>query len=242
VKASSKSGGEAGVYADGFAGMTDILVNGVISSKMIGVVDGTQGGQLIVTAWKIDSDIVAGKSKGQELVEDEATEKAINYIIKVEQPQEGNILKLLGTAVKEMATTEGVGSFDVANMDQKVYLSVEDGWTITAAFNGLGEKVALEKDDGGWYVIVPNGGGVYLSAQVAKIEPGPGPEPEPEPEPAPGPTPGPTPASFSDEDTSGRLPATGDSGAPIVALALVASAGLVLTLTAFNRSRRRIEE
>ncbi len=175
VTATTGDGNDAvGISASSEAGEADILVDGTVTAKAAGVLNQVKGGQLEVTVWKVDSDIVAAKwDRERGFYEDEATEAAINYIIKVEQPQEGNVLKLAGTSVKNAVMADGACSFDVAKMNQKVYLNVEEGWTITAAFNGLGEKIALQKDDQGWFIIVPNGGGVYLSAQVAKIAPTP---------------------------------------------------------------------
>ncbi len=164
------SGSSIGINAMGNAGETSILVEGIISAKTVGVADDTNGGRLEVTTWKIDSDIVGGKFDDEKMTysEDETTERAINYIIRLEQPKEGNILGLIGTRVKEFAFGDETLSFDVANMGQKVYLNVDEGWVITAAFNGMGQKVPLNRDENGFYVVVPNGGGVYLTAQVAK--------------------------------------------------------------------------
>ena len=100
----------------------------------------------------------------------------------------------------------------------------------TAAFNGKGDKIALEKDDQGWFVIVPNGGGVYLSAQVAKA--GPAPTPTPIPSPTPAYEPG-------SNDEAGYLPATGDSPIAAIALAFAAAASLALALFAASRMNGR---
>lgn len=239
VTATVDNGGDkahaVGVSASGQAGKTDILVDGTITAKTAGVSATHEAGQLEVTVWKIVSDIVGAKiEKGtRNLVEDEALEAAINYIIKIEQPNEGNILKLVGTSVKKATMADGDRSFDVSCMGQKVYLDIEDGWVITSAFNGVGEKALLDKDDQGWFVVVPNGGGVYLSAEVAKVEPAPEPTPEPEPAPAPEPD--------SAYDVADSLPSTGDSDTVIVALALTAFTSLMLMLIAASRMRFRQE-
>lgn len=239
VTATVDNGGDkaraVGISASGQAGKTDILVDGTITAKTAGVIATREAGQFELTVWKIVSDIVGAKYEegAKNLVEDEVLEAAINYIIKIEQPNEGNILKLVGASVKKATMVDGDRSFDVSHMGQKVYLDVEDGWVITSAFNGEGEKVLLDKDDQGWFVVVPNGGGVYLSAKVAKIEPAP--EPTPEPEPVPASEPG------SAYDVADSLPATGDSDIAIVALALTAFASLMLALIAASRMRFRQE-
>ena len=92
-------------------------------------------------------------------------EDKILYIIKYEQLSEGGKLSVSGTTQ--------VDGFDVAKEGDNVVLkiAVADGYQLNGAFNGLGEKVPLLKDSNGeYYVIVPKGGGVYLSASVSKIE------------------------------------------------------------------------
>lgn len=244
MTATSEQGRALGALFDGRAGSSELMVDGTITAKAVGVVNGLRAGTLDITVWKIDSSIVVGKfaedvlhgqavspeeeGKGESFVDDEDAEKAVNYIIKLEQPKEGNILKLIGTSVKSIVAADGEHSYDVAHMGEKVYLGVADGWIITSAFNGMGEKLPLEKDENGWFVVVPNGGGVYLSAQVAKVEPAP------------------APVSASGEstnaDTQGTcssaspVPKTGDS-APLVPAVVI----LLLSIGAFSvvHSRRR---
>ena len=116
-----------------------------------------------------------------------AVEKNIMYIIKVEQPTAGATLTATGENGAALAKSH---DFDVAKEGENVYLKVDlqDGYKLTGAFNGLGEKVALVLDgkSGNYYVSVPKGGGVYLSAVLEKL---PDPEPDPTPDPQPDPTP-----------------------------------------------------
>ncbi|MBQ6365382.1 MAG: InlB B-repeat-containing protein [Oscillospiraceae bacterium] len=89
-------------------------------------------------------------------------EKAIQYIIKVE-PSQDDMIQLNGV-------TESHG-YEVAKENDKVTMkiSVPDGYTLTGAFNGLGDKVALDKDENDdYYVEVPRGGGVFLSIELDK--------------------------------------------------------------------------
>ena len=91
-------------------------------------------------------------------------EESIHYIIRVEPSQE-DIIGLSGT--------EKVHGYDTATEGSTVTLKVKvpDGYTLTGAYNGEGEKIALEKDaDGNYYVVVPRGGGVYLSVELEKDE------------------------------------------------------------------------
>ncbi len=94
----------------------------------------------------------------------EALEKAIRYIIKLEQPQEGAALSVTG-AQKE-------GDYDVALEGDTVTLNVDvaDGYALNAAYNGLGQKVLLVKDaSGNYFVVVPKCGGVYLSVDLSRL-------------------------------------------------------------------------
>ena len=100
-----------------------------------------------------------------------AVEEKIQYIIKLEQPTEGATLK---TVNKDGSALKKVGDNNVANEGDTVLMKVElqDGYTLTGAFNGKGEKVELKQDENGdWYVEVPKGGGVYLSSTVQKNTP-----------------------------------------------------------------------
>ena len=166
-----------GIYADAdyyefFGdeyGTVNVYVEGTITGKEIGVQINENGSENItITAWTITPVEIDGKKavagywiydgeddEEETFVQDTEFEKKINYIIKLEQPAEG-------------ATLSAV---DKANEGDEVKLTVDlqDGYDITGAFNGLGEKVPLEMGaDGKYYVVVPKGGGVYLSVTVGK--------------------------------------------------------------------------
>ena len=58
--------------------------------------------------------------------------------------------------------------YEYALKDDKVILKIEpeEGYKIVGAFNGMNKEEALLMDsDGNYYIIVPNGGGVYLSVE-----------------------------------------------------------------------------
>ncbi|MBP5303377.1 MAG: InlB B-repeat-containing protein [Clostridia bacterium] len=96
---------------------------------------------------------------------DEDFEKNICYIIKLEQPKNGTKLKVVGEDGKALTKSF---DFDVAKEGEKVYLdaTLKEGYRITGAFNGDGDKIPLLKDeDGRYYIVVPKGGGVYLSVE-----------------------------------------------------------------------------
>lgn len=169
--AKKENGTSSGIMIEGVGGSTDIFVDGTVASKSFGVRNDSKDGQCNVTVWKIVSDHVAGKISGKEAVDDEATEKAIKYIIKVEQPKEGAKLSALKADGTSLEQSHNLG---VAYWGDKVLLKVdlEPGYRIKAAYNGLdGSKVQIVAgSDGNYYVVVPNGGGVYLSIDVEKVE------------------------------------------------------------------------
>ena len=93
-------------------------------------------------------------------------EKKINYIIKTEKPAGGNIKAMYANS-KALSKSHG---YDVAHEGEKVILKADAGYQITAAYNGKDKKTALSKDaNGDYYLVVPKGGGVYLSAKVKKV-------------------------------------------------------------------------
>ena len=172
------------VNSEGVDGKTTILVDGTVSartpgSQSAGIFLENGAGTLDITVWKIDagSGVVASSEIASGgFVEDKDLESKINYIIKVDQPKQGNILSLLGTTKKNVVVGGNTYSYDIANwgnkVNNKVYLQAAQGWDITGAYcyndEGKTTKVPLARDGGGWYVVVPNGGGVYLTAEVAK--------------------------------------------------------------------------
>lgn len=93
-------------------------------------------------------------------------EKKIMYIIKVDQPSEGGKIKAVDENGNDLKKSFG---FDVAHEGEKVLLkaNLKEGYKITKAYNGLGEKTPILKDKNeNYYIIVPKGGGVYLTVEL----------------------------------------------------------------------------
>ena len=169
---------ENGIVLDD-EGNFDILITGTLETGGTPVLisDSVTPENVSITVWKIDGAVK--DEKGEEHVVAEGTpgeeqkkiteasskvEESIHYIIRVEPSQE-DIIGLSGT--------EKVHGYDTATEGSTVTLKVKvpDGYTLTGAYNGEGEKIALEKDpDGNYYVEVPRGGGVYLSVELEKDE------------------------------------------------------------------------
>ena len=114
-----------------------------------------------LTVWKIepnaDGEVARSVDQDQKTVERcEEFEKTINYIIRIEETSDADL-----------------SAQDTAHEGEKVILkvNVKDGYEPVGAYNGVEEKVPLVKDaNGDWYVIVPKGGGVYLSVELRKKE------------------------------------------------------------------------
>lgn len=95
-------------------------------------------------------------------------------MLKVEQPTVGGSLELTDEAGNELDGAYWEDKdVDLGKQEQKVLvkISVEDGYTLNAAYNGKGDKVPLVKDDAGnYFIIVPKGGGVYLTADIVAVK------------------------------------------------------------------------
>lgn len=172
-------------------GPTDILVEATIKGKDAGVLfsyyyDDSQSIDSMpfnvdLTTWKIDvnkngnvAEVYYGWYPGADAEEDSKTaakdfEKQIKYIVKVEQPSQGGTLSAVDVNGKALPKSF---NFPVAHEGEKVILKADlkSGWTIKAAYNGEGaDKKKLSKDENGnFYLIVPKGGGIYLSADLEK--------------------------------------------------------------------------
>lgn len=100
---------------------------------------------------------------------DEAFEKKIMYIIKIEQPAAGGTIQAVDETGNALSKSFG---FDVAHEGEKVLLkaNLAKGYKILAAYNGLSEKMPLLKDENGnYYITVPKGGGVYLNVELNTV-------------------------------------------------------------------------
>ena len=176
------SGGEINVIVEGtIKGETDaILVN-----------DNVDAGNFTLTVWKIEP--TAAYDENGEVTDEENflsvatvssegykdnTEKAeellkqVQYIIKVDPNLTNAKVNLSGTTRFTDFTGE---EYDVAHEDDTVVvkISADAGYEITGAFNGEGRQETLLRDsEGNYYIIVPRGGGVYLTATVAAIDQG----------------------------------------------------------------------
>ncbi|MBR0412068.1 MAG: hypothetical protein IJI47_00670, partial [Eubacterium sp.] len=126
--------------------------------------------QLNLTVWKLNlndrGNVAELLVDDDEAVAAKAFEKKINYIIKVQQPTEGGTVSLVdssGNALKKS------NNYYVAHEGEKVVVKANllSGYTVIAAYNGVGEMLPLLKDENGnFYIIVPKGGGIYISVDI----------------------------------------------------------------------------
>lgn len=180
-----------GVVLDTFGENTDVnvLVEDEIQAKQVGVAIGRtwfadEGSETEpkLTVWKIGLNdrgkVVEWGDFGNSNMDDDEDgkakaisdfEKHIMYLTKVEQPSNGGTLKAVDANGNDLSKSYG---FPVAHEGEKVILkaNLQSGWKIKAAYNGNGaNKQQLSKDESGnYYIIVPKGGGITLSADLEK--------------------------------------------------------------------------
>lgn len=166
--------------------------NATIDALVVGTISAGQGSPVALdnsnpgltennfnlTVWKIvpyedggvAHDATYSSDDTASYTENESFETKIKYIIKVEQPVKG------GTASAKDALGNALDTshdYEYALQDEKVLLKVEldEGYRIVGAYNGLGEKTDLLFDGTDYYVVVPKGGGVYLSVDLSNEYP-----------------------------------------------------------------------
>lgn len=152
--------------------ITSILVDGSVKADA-GFIVGSQTtpDNLEITVWQVSKTKVDGEehvvlsSDTSERVSDNSkkVEQNINYIIRI-MPDQQSIISLTGTTDKD--------GYDTAHMGDKVAMKVNvpAGYELTGAFGDDGFSLPLKMDsNGNYYIIVPMGGGVYLSAVLSQI-------------------------------------------------------------------------
>jgi LPXTG-motif cell wall-anchored protein len=180
----SQAGLDVGM--NGYPGIVDVLVTGTITGNNgkgdnagIEVRNDNTEKNTHVTAWQITPDSngnVAARSGENGNVAASDLEAAINYIVRVAQPEHGATLTAVNAEGGALAQSHG---YDVAHEGEKVLLKVdlEPGFKLVGAYGDEMQKVPLSQDaEGNWYLVVPKGGGVLLSAVIRAAS-----DPEPTP-------------------------------------------------------------
>lgn len=168
----------------------DVIVDGTVNgeSQSVLLARDTVTDNLTLTVWEVKPNEKGNLVERMTYMEetegnviqhygaDEALEKSIQYIIRIE-PTQTNIISTAGTTDYE--------GYHVAKEGETVTLklNVPAGYRVVNAFNGTTEKVQLLQDaNGEYYLVVPRGGGVMLSVQLARIPRPTPPDPDPDPE------------------------------------------------------------
>ena len=171
-------------------GEANVLVEGTITAQHGIEIDSYSTALPTVTAWKIvpnrDGN-VATDGSGAVNTEMEA---AIQYIIRVKQPQTGATISVTDENGDALVRVEGLNDnvWNVANEGNKVLvkIDVQNGYKVDRVYGDKNKTLPLVKDaNGDYYVLVPKGGGVSISAVISHDSTPPAPAPQPQPQPSP---------------------------------------------------------
>ena len=166
-------------------GKLDLFIDGTLKSNGVPILisEEVDPDNVTITVWKIESPVqLPGESEehvvyeqtpdGTETTADsKEIEAKINYIIKIKPSQETYFNLLSGAGKLE----HNGKTYDVAAQGKKVtmQINVPSGYRLKKAYGDDGKEIELKKDAGGAYFVeVPMGGGVYLSAEFEKISTG----------------------------------------------------------------------
>ncbi len=166
-------------------GTVDVVVDGTISGGADGLPDiavayGSDLNNISITVWAVDAEEDVPMVQTIDVVDEEyrfdtdrqsqTLEQQINYIIRVAQT-DGATLSV--TDENGGALVKVRDQYEVAREGDKVLLNVNEDYNhrLVGVYNGLdGSRMALVQDaDGHYYVLVPRGGGVYLSVDLEQI-------------------------------------------------------------------------
>lgn len=162
----------------------NVVIDGTLSAKVAGILseEALCEGANTITVWKIETPgYTAAKWLYDEqdeedpfyLVEDEDTEKRIQYIIRVNQADKAT-LTATDENGKPLATVKGAGGsvLEYAHEGDKVLLKVDvaDGYWIEGAYGDEGQHLELLRDENGnYYLKVPRNGGVSFSVRLIQV-------------------------------------------------------------------------
>ena len=193
---------------------TDLIIDGSLvatggSSVVLKNDDTVLGDKLTLTVWEMTPDrdgdyvkreTIDDKTDSKKLVADREAEKAIQYIIRIDDSQQ-NMIRANGTRDYQGRTVANEGDIIVLKIDVPAGLMIDEVY-------GDQNRTSLIKDsNGNYFMIVPRGGGVLFSVTLkdyVEPEPQPQPQPQPDPEPKPAPRPEPQPESQPEPQPESR--------------------------------------
>lgn len=177
-----KSSGNGLEITAGDIGTIDVVIEGTLSAKDNAILlspvysdtDQTQEDRISITVWKIESgDNTKLAAAGEDHLEAETTvsektlaavEERINYIIRIDEKQTGNIT-LQGLEKDKNGLYTARAKENVA-----VKLNIPSGYKLDGAYSDAGHSIQLLRDStGGYYLVVPSGGGVTVSLALSEI-------------------------------------------------------------------------
>ncbi|ETP73172.1 hypothetical protein UYO_0855 [Lachnospiraceae bacterium JC7] len=163
----------------GDIGTIDVVIEGTLSAEDSAIVlkapyegDLNQENRISITAWKIESGsgslvTTDNDPESETTVSEEtraAVEKNINYIIRIDEAQTKNI-SLPGLEKDANGLYTAHAEDNVA-----VKLNIPSGFTLDGAYSDAGHNIRLLQDEsGGYYLVVPSGGGVTVSLALSRI-------------------------------------------------------------------------
>ena len=193
---------------------TDLIIDGSLvaiggTSVVLKDDDTVLGDKLTLTVWEMTPDMdgdyvkretIDDKTDSKKLVADREAEKAIQYIIRIDDSQQ-NMIRANGTRDYQGRTVANEGDIIVLKIDVPAGLMIDEVY-------GDQNRTSLIKDsNGNYFMIVPRGGGVLFSVTLkdyVEPEPQPQPQPQPDPEPKPAPRPEPQPESQPEPQPESR--------------------------------------
>ena len=193
---------------------TDLIIDGPLvvtggTSVVLKDDDTVLGDKLTLTVWEMTPDrdgdyvkreTIDDKTDSKKLVADREAEKAIQYIIRIDDSQQ-NMIRADGARDYQGRKVANEGDIIVLKIDVPAGLMIDEVY-------GDQNRTSLIKDENGnYYMIVPRGGGVLFSVTLkdyVEPEPQPQPQPQPDPEPKPAPRPEPQPESQPEPQPESR--------------------------------------
>ena len=176
-------GARDGIVTKMTGGEVTILVEGTVDASHAGIVIDNQSTALpTVTVWKIEPNAEENVAVNSTGGANQEMESSIQYIIRVNQPQSGGTIRITDANGDELARVEGVNDhvWNVANENDRVLvkIDVQSGYQLSKVYGGENQTLPLAKDaNGDYYVLVPKGGGVSISAVISQIPNPPAPQP-----------------------------------------------------------------
>ena len=155
----------------GSGGSNTLIVEGVVAGGQCALRRINENNT--VTVWKAELNNDGNIATDINGDVDRSFEQSIGYIIKMEQPAVGGTISVTNEDGSALAQVESIANtWNIANEGQKVLVKIDlqNGYEITGVYGNEGQEMPLIKDaNGNYYVVMPKGGGIYLSATFEEV-------------------------------------------------------------------------